>query len=150
MHRPRVNLGEWIVLIDDLYLAAICLHQLGEKRLMHPRAERTLEVVVIDNDDLGIFIAALRTSTQVDRFHHVLAYVKLLPLNQCLVVLRYQEVMGAGTTVARERDWNFVVTGDLAGFTFSHGHAQRGWQTEGAAHLLLNYAIDAGGIIGGL
>jgi len=38
----------------------------------------------------------------------------------------------------------------LAGFTFSHGHAQRGWQTEGAAHLLLNSAIDAGGIIGGL
>ena len=56
---------------------------------MHLRAKRTLEVVVVNDDDLSFFVAALRTSSNVDGFHHVFADVELLPLDQRLVVLRH-------------------------------------------------------------
>src|SRR5208282_4750397 len=69
MHSPGVNFLEWVILIDEKDAIAVFLEQPRKKRRVHARTERTLEIVIIDDRYLGVFVAARRTPAGIDLLH---------------------------------------------------------------------------------
>src|SRR6266851_8896084 len=69
MHSPRVNLFERVILVDEEDAVAIFLEQAGEKCQVHTRTERTLEIVIVDDRHLRIFVAARWTPAEVNLLH---------------------------------------------------------------------------------
>src|SRR5262249_57311627 len=61
MHRPRMDRSQRKILVDNLHLIAISLQNIGEERLMHSGTEWALEVIVIYDHYLCIFVSPPRT-----------------------------------------------------------------------------------------
>jgi hypothetical protein len=58
VHGPGVHLGERVVLVDEAHLVLVALQGGGKERLVHAGAVGALEVVEVDDRDLGRGIAA--------------------------------------------------------------------------------------------
>src|SRR4051812_47872486 len=138
-----MNLEQRVILVDDLYLIAVCLHQVGKKRLMQARAEGTLKVVIVDDGHLCVFVSALRTPGSVDSVHHVFADIELFPLDDGFVILRNQKVMCAYSSAADQADRNFVVPRDLTRSPLPYADADFARQAESGADFLFNPAIQS-------
>src|SRR5262249_2382427 len=87
MHRPGMDRSQRKILVDNLYLIAISLQNIGKERLMHSGTEWALEIIVIYNHYLGIFVSPPRTPIKFNRFHWIGVEVHLLPADQRRVVL---------------------------------------------------------------
>src|SRR5204863_576076 len=94
---PRVNLRQRKILVDKDDAISILLEQVGKQCLVHARAERTLEVIEIDDHDSGILVPAGGPPNDIDLLHdfsvRIFTQVELGQSNQSLAILGKQELV---------------------------------------------------------
>ena len=87
---------ERIILVDEKDPIAVFLEKPREKCRVHARTERTLEIVIVDDRHLGIFVAARRTPADVNLLHdlsvRIAGQIELAYAHQRLVVAGEQEL----------------------------------------------------------
>jgi hypothetical protein len=90
-----MNLGQRVVFVDEGDPVAIFFENLGKQRLVHPRTERTLEVVKIDDYNLGGLGAARRPAGYVDLAHQlgerILGQIEPRHSQHCAAILGQQK-----------------------------------------------------------
>ena len=142
MRRPGMH-RERKVLVHDFDAIAVLGKDLLHERLMHTLAERALQVVVIDDRDLGLRIAAYRPAGDIDLAHalgvDVLGEVHLGDLRQDFAVLGKQEIHLLLMTFATECDGHQIVGREVAGMAWSDVDFHVGRKIV----LGLNLALDA-------
>src|SRR5438445_4249596 len=92
MNRPGMDLIERIVLVDDLYLVAVSLKHILNEGLVHARTERTLKIVIVDDGDLSVLVAADRASGKIDLANRIGTDVSFVQAGKGLSVLGDQEI----------------------------------------------------------
>ena len=95
MHRPRMYFFERIILVDEKNPVAIFLKEPGKKCRVHTGTEGTLEVVIVDDRHLGVFVAASRSAADVNFLHRlgirIRSQIQSRQAQQRFVVVREQE-----------------------------------------------------------
>src|SRR5215471_9818738 len=145
---PRMDLRQRIVLVVKRDPVAIFLENLREERLMHARAEGTLEIVEIYHYNLGPFGPARRPSSHVDLAHkvriRVFAQVEFRHAEHRVAILRNEKgivFLLAFPLVEFYRD--AVITWDVArGSNCSHSDLDLGRETVKRAYLVLDLACQ--------
>src|SRR5438045_3832022 len=84
--RPWMDAVKRVVLVNDLDAVPIDPKNVLRQGLVHARAKGTLKIVIVDDGDLGILIAADRAPGQVDLGKRIRSEVKLLQMCQGLLV----------------------------------------------------------------
>src|SRR6266700_3124880 len=121
---PGMDFDEREIFVDEKYAIGVFLQHLGEERLVHAGAERALEIVIVDDNNFGIFVAARGSTLNVDFLHHlcigVLREVQLGHADESLAVLGKQEIVILFLIAIIESDGQGVVIGEIARFQRSH------------------------------
>ena len=117
-----MHVGERKVLVDEPHLVLVARQGGGKQRLVHARAVGALEVVEVDDGDLGCGIAADRAAGNVDCGGGILGQVEGLQMGQLLAVGGDQEVDYLRLGVVREGDGQRVITCKRAGLARAEGH----------------------------
>ena len=81
-----MDFDERKVLVDEAHLVFVALQGVREERLVHARAVGALEVVEVDDGDLGVGISADGTAGDVDVGAGILGQVEGLKAGQFLAV----------------------------------------------------------------
>ncbi len=146
VHSPGVNLFERVILVDKKDAVAIFLEKPGEKCLVHARTERALEIVIVDDRHLGIFVAARRTAADVNLLHdlgvRITGEIQLCHAHQRLVIAGEQELellflVGAGKS-NRKR----VIIRKLTRPERPQNHFNVGLERVMRPHLPLDHMFD--------
>ena len=115
---PRMNLIEREILVDKLYPIAVLFQQFGEKNAVRLRAVRALQIVKVDQLDLGILVSANRPPADIDLVHDVLiwipAQVHLGHADQSLLVFREKKIVFLIVSFPGKNDFDGVVVGKFA------------------------------------
>jgi hypothetical protein len=132
MHCPGVNIFDRIIFVDEKDAIAVFLEQPRKKCLVHARAERAFEIVIVDDRYFGIFVAPCRTSGDVDLLHDrgvgIAGQIELRHTEQSLVVTgkqKFEVLLFVGTD---EGDRQRVIVGKLTRPERSHNHFYVGWE----------------------
>src|ERR1039457_1933998 len=113
-----MNFFQRIVFVDEQHAISVFSKNSGEDGRVHARTERTLEIVVIYDGDLGVFIAARRTTLELNFLHRVGirigGQIELGHTHQRLVVFRQKKLKLLLLCRARKRDRHRVVIWEVA------------------------------------
>ena len=116
---PGMNFRQRVILVDEQNAIAVFLEDLRKQGLVHARTEGALEVIVVHDDDLGIFIAASGTALDVHFLHDfgigILGEVELGELDEGLAIFGEQEVVLILARSPIESELDGVVVVEVAG-----------------------------------
>src|SRR5438094_2794763 len=145
---PGVDLCQRIVFVNEQDAIAIFLKECWKKLLVHTRAIRALEIVVVHSDNFGIFVATSRASRCVDLFHQIgiriFAQVHLSHADERFAILRDQEGDVLLAFAGAKRDGQSVIVGELTGLGGTHSDLYIYRKTIGRAHLALDTLAKLG------
>ena len=146
---PGVNLLQWVILVDDQQAVAVLLENLWKERGMHTRAEGAFEVVVVDDDDLGVFVAANGTAGAVDFLHRLSEGIRREihagNADEGLVIAREKKIVGLLFVGGRKGDGNRIEVREFAGMQTTENDLDVGRKRIMGAHLTINLLDDVAG-----
>ena len=115
-----------------------------EKRCVHARTERALEIVVVDDRHLGVFVAARRTAADVNLLHdrsvRIDGQIELGHAYQRLVIAREQEIEIPLSVGTGKRNRQRVIVRKLTRPERPHHHLHVGREGILRPHLALDHA----------
>src|SRR6266571_912738 len=115
---------------------------------MHARAERTLEVVEIDDHYFGVLIPTGGPANDIDLFHdfgvRIFTQVELGQSNQSLAILGKQEIIILPFVAAIEGDGESVISREFTGFDRTQNDLYLSRNVVKGAHLPLHALSHVG------
>jgi len=145
---PGVEFGERVVEVDEADFVLVAIEGHGKELLMHAGAVGALEVVIINDRDLGGGVAANRPVVDRDVPGGNVVEVEGFKARERLVVGGDEEVRGGGVGFMREGDLQGVVAGNVAGLAGAEDYGVFGGDIELAADENLD-APGQGGVLYG-
>ena len=106
-----MNFEERKVLVDEADLVLVVVQGGGKERLVHAGAVRALEVVEVDDGDLGVGVAADGAAGDVDVGAGIIGQVKVSRRASFLLSVEMRKFDDLGLAGAGEGDGQIVVAG---------------------------------------
>src|ERR1700693_2197562 len=145
---PAMDLGQRKILIDEHDPIPILLEQFRKQSLVHPGAERTLEVVEIDYYDLGVLFPPGGPATDIDSLHDfrvwIFAQIELGETNQSFAILGKQEIVILLFVTAIEGDGESVISREFTGLDRPQNYLHMSRNAVEGAHLPFHTLSNVG------